>query len=172
MNEKKICFKQIACGSEPQPLENFYKHPKMADGHLGKCIACTKKEVEERRKYLEQHDPVWREKERLRQIGKANRQKARLRGTEVFRVWQKKAGEKWMRDNPNGKRAHGIVKRAIASGRLTRPNRCQRCGNKHPIIEAHHDDYSKPLDVEWLCKRCHTVVTFDEKRLAKEFTSF
>lgn len=36
--EKKICFK---CNSE-KPITEFYTHKKMKDGHLNKCISCTK----------------------------------------------------------------------------------------------------------------------------------
>ena len=44
---------------------------------------------------------------------------------------------------------------AIKSGRLIRPATCSQCGGTTPQIEAHHTDYSKPLDVTWLCTYCH-----------------
>jgi len=59
------------------------------------------------------------------------------------------------------KRAHGIVERALAKGVLARPTHCEACGsvcvpaNNRPQIEAHHDDYTKPLAVTWLCRPCH-----------------
>ena len=42
----KKCFK---CGSI-LPLSEFYKHPEMADGYLGKYKACTRKDVIENRR--------------------------------------------------------------------------------------------------------------------------
>lgn len=48
---------------------------------------------------------------------------------------------------------HGIVQRAILNKQLTQMP-CESCGaSRH--IEAHHDDYSRPMDVRWLCKSCH-----------------
>lgn len=32
---------------------------------------------------------------------------------------------------------------------------CSKCGN--PDAEKHHHDYSKPLDIEWLCRACHML---------------
>lgn len=43
---------------------------------------------------------------------------------------------------------------AILAGKVTRPDACARCGQQGPV-DGHHHDYSKPLDVEWLCRPCH-----------------
>lgn len=44
---------------------------------------------------------------------------------------------------------------ALKRGKLIRQC-CEQCGEAK--AEAHHEDYSKPLAVRWLCKRCHTEV--------------
>lgn len=43
---------------------------------------------------------------------------------------------------------------AVKDGRLVRPSACENCGAEGRI-EAAHSDYSRPLDVRWLCRRCH-----------------
>jgi hypothetical protein len=45
------------------------------------------------------------------------------------------------------------VSAAIKAGTLTRQP-CEECGAK---AQAHHDDYAKPLDVRWLCRRHHRL---------------
>jgi ribosomal protein S27AE len=52
-------------------------------------------------------------------------------------------------------RARDKTYKAIKSGALVRQP-CQACGD--PKVEAHHDDYSKPLDVRWLCHKHHREV--------------
>jgi protein-arginine kinase activator protein McsA len=55
-------------------------------------------------------------------------------------------------------RAHSAltyaVKAAIKRGELIRPMLCEGCGQQRSV-DAHHDDYSKPLSVRWLCRACH-----------------
>ena len=41
-------------------------------------------------------------------------------------------------------------------GLLHRPQTCEKCSNKL-FLEMHHKDYTNPLDIEWLCKSCHTM---------------
>lgn len=55
--------------------------------------------------------------------------------------------------NKHKKRAKDAVYRAVLNGTLTRPHTCTLCLNVD--VEAHHEDYSKPLDVLWLCPRHH-----------------
>jgi hypothetical protein len=49
-------------------------------------------------------------------------------------------------------KARWQVSRAIKSGRLIRQP-CEVCGDIR--VDAHHDDYSKPLNVRWLCRTHH-----------------
>ncbi len=60
----------------------------------------------------------------------------------------------------------GKVRYAVIKGKLEVPACCPRCGATPPPnkggarqIQAHHADYSKPLEVEWLCVKCHRAET-------------
>ena len=54
--------------------------------------------------------------------------------------------------NPEKHRAHLAMRNAIRSGILVRKP-CEVCGSNK--TEGHHDDYSSPLSVRWLCKKHH-----------------
>lgn len=48
------------------------------------------------------------------------------------------------------KQAQAIARR---DGRPA-PMFCEDCGVRPPI-DRHHDDYTKPLEIKWLCRQCH-----------------
>lgn len=51
---------------------------------------------------------------------------------------------------------HKLVMYAVKLGVLIRPNKCEKCG-KECKPHGHHTDYSKPIDVIWLCHSCHKL---------------
>ena len=62
-----------------------------------------------------------------------------------------------------GLRAKQLVKEAVKYGRLKKPSSCEQCMAKPiPGIDGrsrlhahHHRGYNCPLEVQWLCARCH-----------------
>ena len=63
--------------------------------------------------------------------------------------------------SPDRKRkARLLANLAEKYGFLT-PMPCAQCGAKSD--HKHHDDYNKPLDVTWLCRRCHIGLHVSER---------
>jgi hypothetical protein len=50
--------------------------------------------------------------------------------------------------------AQRAVQNAVRRGDLIRPGECERCGAEG-ALDAHHADYARKLDVDWLCRSCH-----------------
>ena len=109
-----------------KPLEEFYLHPRMADGHLNKCKECVKVRVSEHREL------------NLDRIRAYDRSRGRRKSFSSYPKKQKHASTK--------------VGNAIRSGRMKRQP-CVICGNVKS--EGHHQDYDKPYDVVWLCPEHH-----------------
>lgn len=98
------------------------------------------------------------EREHLRAQRRAEREAAELRRPAL----ERRRAE--LRADPENYRkmlAKGRVCSAVRDGRLTRAP-CERCGGTEDI-EGHHPDYSKPLEVEWLCRACHRALHLAER---------
>ncbi len=57
--------------------------------------------------------------------------------------------------DPEHRRKHKArvrARKALLRGEIHREP-CRMCGEAQ--AEMHHEDYSKPLEVTWLCKSCH-----------------
>ena len=147
---EKKCFK---C-NETKQLTEFYKHKKMQDGTLNKCKECTKRDsAMVRHSNLEYYKEYDRKRASL-----PHRVKLR---EEITKKWKedpelkKRNAElkrKWSINNSDKKAAHTITGNAIRDGRLIK-NNCEICGESK--VDAHHDDYTKPLEVRWLCRKHH-----------------
>lgn len=128
MRTHKPCNK---CG-EVKPFEAFYPTP---NGYKSQCRSCHSASVRASRAANREH---YREYDRKRMNDPQRRERQRL----------------WYEADPLRKIAHDTLNYAIRSGAIKRPSKCQDCG-KRCKPHGHHEDYSKPLDVEWLCPSCH-----------------
>ena len=85
----------------------------------------------------------------------------RARSRERSRRWHRRHPERtllrqhnWKATHPEAYAAHKVVVVAIRNGMLVR-RPCEICGAEN--ARAHHEDYSKPLDVRWLCQIHHVA---------------
>lgn len=68
---------------------------------------------------------------------------------------------KWRNKNPIKTKAHRLVFVEVRAGRMKKKP-CGVCGNIK--VEAHHQDYTKPLEVLWLCRKHHAEQHRKENR--------
>lgn len=134
----KHCFK---CGLRKK-RDDFYEHPMMDDGKLGKCKKCTKKDNHLNR--LKRIDYYRRYDEKRSSL--PHRKKL---ASEVSTRWRKKF--------PRIKSMHKKVGRAVKNGKIIKPSACSNCGQK-AWLNGHHPDYRKVLYVQWLCVPCHKEI--------------
>ena len=144
----KVCFK---CNIE-KPLTDFYKHRQMGDGYLNKCKECTKNDVSK-------HRAENIEKVRAYDRNRPNKEERIRKQSDYHKYGKGKeihllANKSYRENNPMRYKANTAVGNALRDGRLIRPSNCEVSGiDCKP--QGHHDDYSKPLNVRWLCVTCH-----------------
>ena len=147
MDLSKKCY---ACG-ETKKLSEFYSHRKSRDGTVNKCKECTKKDVRENRKRNIEH---YREYDKRRaMLPKRVKMREDYAKTDDGKKAIKRASNRYRAKHPRRRAAHIAVGNAIRDGHLI-PQPCEICGETNNV-HAHHDDYSKQLDVRWLCASHH-----------------
>jgi hypothetical protein len=67
--------------------------------------------------------------------------------------------------------AHKLANAAKTRGEIAVPESCEHCGASGKRLEMHHEDYSKPLDVIFLCKSCHGIADYKLKSRVKKSSS-
>ena len=133
LSDPKTCFK---CGL-PKTRADFYVHPQMGDGLLGKCKECTK------------NDSTSRRNDKIDEVRQYDRDRASLPHRAALRI---RVQDEYRKQHPDRYSAKNAVNNAVRDGKIVRKP-CEVCGAEK--VEAHHEDYSKPLEVVWLCKPHH-----------------
>lgn len=91
---------------------------------------------------------VKRYREKYSEILRGNRKK---NDPEKQKIYRKISTQKY----PEKNRAGNLLRLAVFKGKIQKPKNCEKCNYEAKRIEGHHMDYSKPLEVLWLCVSCH-----------------
>jgi hypothetical protein len=126
---------------------DFYRTS--AGGFMARCKDCHRANVKANR---ERNADYYREFDRAR-ANLPHRVAAReaYAQTPRGRSALARGSKAWAQRNPAKRAAQYAVSNAMRDGKLIRQP-CEICGEH---AQAHHDDYSKPLDVRWLCTTHH-----------------
>lgn len=141
-----------------KPLTEFCRNRASKDGLNFRCNVCNRRVVLE-----------WQKNNPEKHLAKSRKWSAtnRERVCARNRIYCKRnpksnlrASLRYQRKHPEQRRAYKVVGKAIKRGNLT-PQPCEVCASTQNI-EAHHSRYDRPLDVRWLCTRCHNKLHIGE----------
>ena len=148
MNKRQCVVKagiklwQCASCGQYLPTESYYpKKDNAISGITSKCRECHTKES------IKTRNP-----DNARRINREYMRRARQNNPEKVNERERLAARNRIKTEKN--RARDILNYAVVSGKIIKPSNCSQCGNLRKVT-AHHDDYSKPLKVRWLCYECH-----------------
>lgn len=122
------------------PFEKLIPQADCLYGYQARCRECEAKKARERYK-KNPHKHILRKVEYLK--------------TERGKQSQYGVTKRQMVKYPEKSRARARLRYALKAGTIRKPDACQSCEATGQRIEGHHDDYSKPLVVLWLCPSCH-----------------
>lgn len=133
MEDSKRCTK---CHIE-KPLSGFHIDRRKRDGHFSACKKCANEATVN----CQKKNPRIPD--------------ARRRGSRIYRT---------KLENRLKIISRSLVNKALRKGLIEKSKACMWLyTEKSPCngrIEAHHQDYSKPLEVMWLCKKHHEIIHY------------
>lgn len=135
--EERVC---TIC-KEAKPLEDFHRESQnKTTGRSPRCKVCNRQRVKR-----------WEEKSRAKLAARSRR--IRKEFPEKARALNKRSLEL----HPEKTHARSVLKAAVRAGRIVKPGHCEDCCGEFKVaqLHGHHENYEKPLEVNWLCERCH-----------------
>ena len=141
-------MKTCSCCGKEKPVNEFQVRRASSDGRTASCKECLQERDRKRAK-------------------NPNRVAARevYRGTEAYKASHNAATRRWSTAKRIQRKAHIAVNSAMRCGRLEKKP-CAICGDVE--VEAHHQDYSAPLDVVWLCNKHHVQLHVEHNEMMRQ----
>ena len=132
-------------------LVAFSKRTASIDGRCNRCKICLAE-------YVQRYYQINRI-----EIIEQTREYSQTHKVEIAEWGRSPAGKESRRKNDKNQRAKhperikavNALNHAVRDNKIIRPDFCEHCDEKK-FVEGHHADYSKHLDVAWLCLECHT----------------
>jgi hypothetical protein len=137
----------------------FDKHPNTADGLRSSCKTCRDKRRVSKDKAWELAPKQMANTEQLTK-SKQEYYKKTIEHRRAYNARPERRAiaqehcERYQKAYPHMRAAHVKVAEAVRKGILKRPLLCSKC-NRTAVVQGHHHDYDKPLEVTWLCIQCH-----------------
>lgn len=160
MDTTRVC---TVCKVE-KPYDCFSKSKKGKNGHAEQCKVCR---LAKNREYYKRNPEVFlakherwakRNPQNILKNQRAYYERNKERILEKLRESRKANGYRntkaYRQRNRQKIDCHNFVALAVKLGHIKKPHFCEKCKN-NCMPQAHHHDYTKPLDVVWLCRKCH-----------------
>ena len=162
-------YKKCSKCKKELSINNFGLNKNTKDGHRHYCKQCNK---EFNKKYNKRLDPKEKarrkaERDRKRELEFKkilNESKTNMTAEECLKLHKQEQERKqkarkeylikYYQKNKYKVKAQAQLNRAVRLGKVNKPLKCSKCGEV-ARLHGHHEDYSKALDVVWLCQSCH-----------------
>lgn len=141
-----------------KPVSDFFRHPRMADGHRSNCKSCKYDyDVKNRERFAPRRRAYARKAGLSKEIRAKRCEYYQSRKDDPeFKARLSAIGKRGYKKNAIKRKSAVVLRTAMRSGRVVAAKICEECGSARNI-EGHHEDYTKPLEIKWLCSTCHGV---------------
>lgn len=102
-------------------------------------------------------DKKKREKQKAKRNLYSRKHYEKNKDSQEFKDKRNKRTLRYYYNNKAKAMARNKVNKAVRDKKITKPKNCVVCFEEKKL-QAHHEDYSKPLDVMWLCLECHRII--------------